>query len=419
MKTSPIIGELREQLAERILFLDGAMGTMVQRHELEEDDFRGERFADHSCDLKGNNDLLSLTQPKIIRGIYMQFLEAGCDIIETNTFSATRIGMADYAMGDIARELNVASARLAREAVEAVMVKDASRHCYVAGAIGPTNRTASISPDVNDPGFRAVTFDDLVTVYREQVDALIEGGVDILLPETTFDTLNLKAALFAIEEVFVERGERLPVMVSVTITDASGRTLSGQTTEAFWNSIAHAKPFTVGINCALGANEMAPYIRELSRIADTFVHCYPNAGLPNPLSETGYDERPVDTAAALRDLADQGLLNIAGGCCGTTPEHLKAIIETLAEVKPRVPQKLPASLRLSGLEPQTIGDQTGQLAMVGERTNVMGSPRFKKLIKEGDFEAALALARQQVENGANVIDICFDEGLLDAEACMH
>jgi len=419
MKTSPIIGELREQLAERILFLDGAMGTMVQRHELEEDDFRGERFADHSCDLKGNNDLLSLTQPEIIRGIHTRFLEAGCDIIETNTFSATRIGMADYAMEDIARELNVASARLAREAVEAVMVKDASRHCYVAGAIGPTNRTASISPDVNDPGFRAVTFDDLVTVYREQADALIEGGVDILLPETTFDTLNLKAALFAIEEVFVERGERLPVMVSVTITDASGRTLSGQTTEAFWNSIAHAKPFTVGINCALGANEMAPYIRELSRIADTFVHCYPNAGLPNPLSETGYDERPVDTAAALRDLADQGLLNIAGGCCGTTPEHLKAIIETLAAVKPRAPQKLPASLRLSGLEPQTIGDQSGQLAMVGERTNVMGSPRFKKLIKEGDFEAALALARQQVENGANVIDICFDEGLLDAEACMR
>ena len=419
MKTSPIIGELREQLAERILFLDGAMGTMVQRHELEEDDFRGERFADHSCDLKGNNDLLSLTQPEIIRGIHTRFLEAGCDIIETNTFSATRIGMADYAMEDIARELNVASARLAREAVEAVMVKDASRHCYVAGAIGPTNRTASISPDVNDPGFRAVTFDDLVTVYREQADALIEGGVDILLPETTFDTLNLKAALFAIEEVFLNRGERLPVMVSVTITDASGRTLSGQTTEAFWNSIAHAKPFTVGINCALGANEMAPYIRELSRIADTFVHCYPNAGLPNPLSETGYDERPVDTAAALRDLADQGLLNIAGGCCGTTPEHLKAIIETLAAVKPRVPQKLPASLRLSGLEPQTIGDQSGQLAMVGERTNVMGSPRFKKLIKEGDFEAALALARQQVENGANVIDICFDEGLLDAEACMR
>ncbi len=419
MNGTPIFAELRERLAERILFLDGAMGTMVQRHELEEVDFRGERFANHPSDLKGNNDLLSLTRPDIIRGIHTQFLEAGCDIIETNTFSATRIGMADYGMEELSRELNVASAQLAREAVEAMQAKDASRRCFVAGAIGPTNRTASISPDVNDPGFRAVTFDDLVAVYREQTEALMEGGVDILLPETTFDTLNLKAALFAIEEVFLDRGERLPVMVSVTITDASGRTLSGQTTEAFWNSIAHAKPFTVGINCALGAKEMAPYIRELSRIADTFVHCYPNAGLPNPLADTGYDERPIDTAGALRDLADQGLLNVAGGCCGTTPDHLRAIIEQLKDVKPRVSQVLSASLRLSGLEPQTIGDRTGQLAMVGERTNVMGSPKFKKLIKEGEFEAALALARQQVENGANVIDICFDEGLLDAEACMR
>ncbi len=418
MKNSPIIDELRERLASRILFLDGAMGTMVQRHSLEEADFRGERFADHSGDLKGNNDLLSLTRPEIIRGIHTEFLEAGSDIIETNTFSATRIGMADYSLEEVARELNVASAKLAREAVEAVMAKDASRRCYVAGAIGPTNRTASLSPDVNDPAYRAVTFDDLVATYREQTEGLIEGGVDILLPETTFDTLNLKAALFAIEQVFEETGERLPVMVSVTITDASGRTLSGQTTEAFWNSIAHAKPFTVGINCALGAKEMAPYIRELSRIADTFVHCYPNAGLPNPLAETGYDERPVDTAEALRDLAEQGLLNVAGGCCGTTPAHLKAIIESLTDVKPRVPQTRKATLRLSGLEPQAIGDTPGQLAMVGERTNVMGSPKFKKLIKEDDFEGALALARQQVENGANVIDICFDEGLLDAEACM-
>ena len=419
MRTSPIIEELRERLASRILFLDGAMGTMVQRHSLEEADFRGERFADHSGDLKGNNDLLSLTRPEIIRGIHTEFLEAGSDIIETNTFSATRIGMADYSLESIARELNVASAKLAREAVETVMAKDASRRCYVAGAIGPTNRTASLSPDVNDPAYRAVTFDDLVATYREQTEGLIEGGVDILLPETTFDTLNLKAALFAIEQVFEETGERLPVMVSVTITDASGRTLSGQTTEAFWNSIVHAKPFTVGINCALGAKEMAPYIRELSRIADTFVHCYPNAGLPNPLAETGYDERPMDTAEALRDLAEQGLLNVAGGCCGTTPAHLKAIIESLTDVKPRVPQARKASLRLSGLEPQEIGDSPGQLAMVGERTNVMGSPKFKKLIKEDDFEGALALARQQVENGANVIDICFDEGLLDAEACMH
>ncbi|MDP7012025.1 MAG: methionine synthase [Verrucomicrobiota bacterium] len=419
MRDSSIAKELREQLAERILFLDGALGTMVQAHALEEVDFRGERFTGHSIDLKGNNDLLVLTKPEIVRGIHSEFLAAGSDIIETNTFSATRIGMADYGLEEIARELNVAAARIAREAVDATMKQDPSHKRYVAGAIGPTNRTSSISPDVNDPGFRAVTFDDLVEVYREQVEGLIEGGVDILLPETSFDTLNLKAALFAVEQVFEDMGERLPVMVSVTITDASGRTLSGQTTEAFWNSIAHAKPFTVGINCALGANEMAPYIRELSRIADTFVHCYPNAGLPNPLSDTGYDERPEDTAAALRDLADQGLLNVAGGCCGTTPEHLKAIVEMLSEVKPREPQPRNAALRLSGLEPHEVGDHTGQLTMVGERTNVMGSPKFRKLIKEGNFEAGLTLARQQVENGANIIDVCFDEGLLDAEDCMR
>ena len=392
---------------------------MVQGHALEESDFRGERFADHSKDLKGNNDLLVLTKPEIVRGIHSEFLAAGSDIIETNTFSATRIGMADYDLEEIVKELNVSAARIAREAVDAAMKKDPSRKRYVAGAIGPTNRTASMSPDVNDPGFRAVTFDDLVEVYREQVEGLIEGGVDILLPETTFDTLNLKAALFAIEQVFEDMGERLPIMVSVTITDASGRTLSGQTTEAFWNSIAHANPFTVGINCALGGKEMAPYIRELSRVSDSYVHCYPNAGLPNPLADTGYDERPADTSAALRDLADQGLLNVAGGCCGTTPEHLKAIVEMLGEVKPREPQVRKTLLRLSGLEPHEVGDRTGQLTMVGERTNVMGSPKFRKLIKEGNFEAGLILARQQVENGANIIDVCFDEGLLDAEDCMQ
>ena len=419
MVEKPIFAELREQFAERILFLDGALGTMVQTHALEESDFRGERFADHGKDLKGNNDLLVLTKPEIVRGIHSEFLAAGSDIIETNTFSATRIGMADYDLEEIVRELNVSAARIAREAVDGAMKQNPSHKRYVAGAIGPTNRTASMSPDVNDPGFRAVTFDDLVEVYREQVEGLIEGGVDILLPETTFDTLNLKAALFAIEQVFEDMGERLPVMVSVTITDASGRTLSGQTTGAFWNSIAHANPFTVGINCALGAKEMAPYIRELSRVADSYVHCYPNAGLPNPLSDTGYDERPVDTAEALRDLADQGLLNIAGGCCGTTPEHLKAIVQTLGEIKPSEPQTRKTSLHLSGLEPYEVGDSTGQLTMIGERTNVMGSPKFRKLIKEGDFEAGLTLARQQVENGANIIDVCFDEGLLDAEDCMR
>ena len=419
MKELPVVEELRERVSERILFLDGAMGTMVQRHQLEEEDFRGERFAGHKSDLKGNNDLLTLTRPDIIRSIHSEFLEAGCDIIETNTFSATRIGMADYALEDIARELNVASAKLAREAVDAALVKNPAHKRYVAGAIGPTNRTASMSPDVNDPGYRAVTFDDLVKVYCEQVEGLIEGGVDILLPETTFDTLNLKAALFAIEQVFEDMGERLPVMISVTITDASGRTLSGQTTEAFWHSIAHAKPLTVGINCALGANEMVPYIRELSRCSDKFLHCYPNAGLPNPLSDTGYDERPEDTAAALRDMADQGLINVAGGCCGTTPEHLKAIIEALQDCKPRVPLSRKATLHLSGLEALEVDDRKGQLMMVGERTNVMGSPKFKKLIKEDDFESALSLARQQVENGANIIDICFDEGLLDSEDCMR
>jgi len=419
MNNAPLIDELRGRLVERILFLDGALGTMVQGHALEEADFRGERFVDHPNDLKGNNDLLCLTKPELVRAIHADFLEAGCDIIETNTFSATRIGMADYGLEEIVHELNVTAAKVAREAVTKAMVEDPSLTRYVAGAIGPTNRTASISPDVNDPGYRAVTFDELVAVYREQVEGLIEGGVDILLPETTFDTLNLKAALFAIEQVFEDTGERLPVMVSVTITDASGRTLSGQTTEAFWNSIAHAKPFTVGINCALGANEMAPYIRELSRCSDAFVHCYPNAGLPNPLSDSGYDERPEDTASALRDLADQGLLNMAGGCCGTTPAHLKAIIKSLHDCPPRVPEQRKVSLRLSGLEPFEASDRTGQLVMVGERTNVMGSPKFKKLIKEDDFEGALSLARQQVENGANVIDVCFDEGLLDSEDCMR
>jgi len=419
VNNTPVIDELREQLTERILFLDGALGTMVQGHVLEEADFRGERFADHPKDLRGNNDLLCLTQPELVRAIHTNFLEAGCDIIETNTFSATRIGMADYGLEEVARELNETAAKVAREAVTAAIAENPSLPRYVAGAIGPTNRTASISPDVNDPGYRAVTFDELVAAYREQVEGLIEGGVDILLPETTFDTLNLKAALFAIEQVFEDTGERLPVMVSVTITDASGRTLSGQTTEAFWNSIAHAKPFTIGINCALGANEMAPYIRELSRCSDTFVHCYPNAGLPNPLSDSGYDERPEDTATALRNLAEQGLLNVAGGCCGTTPAHLKAIIEALRDCPPRVPEQRKVSLRLSGLEPFEASDRTGQLVMVGERTNVMGSPKFKKLIKEDDFEGALSLARQQVENGANVIDVCFDEGLLDSEDCMR
>ncbi|MBT4224145.1 MAG: methionine synthase [Opitutae bacterium] len=413
---------LKELLAKRILYLDGAMGTMIQRHTLNEDDFRGEHFKSAKKDLKGNNDLLSLTRPDIIGDIYSAYYEAGSDIIETNTFSSTSIAQADYDLQDAAYDLNKVSAQLAKDAALKCMAKDPERECFVAGAIGPTNRTGSISPDVNNPAHRNVTFDELVNAYHEQIKGLVDGGVDALLAETTFDTLNLKAAIFAMEQFFEDAETRLPIMLSVTITDLSGRTLSGQTIEAFWHSVRHAKPLSVGINCALGANEMRPYMEALSKVADCHLSCYPNAGLPNPLSDTGYDETPEITGGLLRDFAESGFLNIVGGCCGTTPEHISAIIEATKNHTPHKPTESEIATRLSGLEPVTIPcakqRASQDFIMVGERTNVTGSPRFRKLIKDENFEEALNVARQQVVNGANVIDINFDEGLLDSEACM-
>jgi 5-methyltetrahydrofolate--homocysteine methyltransferase len=420
MKPLSIRGqELQAALRERILILDGAMGTMIQRYRLDESAFRGDRFPNPRVDLKGNNDLLCLTRPDVIKEIHLAYLEGGADIIETNTFSATSIAQADYHLEDIVYELNKKAAELAKEAVTEFKKKHPERDCYVAGALGPTNRTASLSPDVNNPAYRAVTYQQLVDAYYEQIRGLVDGGVDILLPETTFDTLNLKAAIFAIEKFFDEHPYRLPVMLSVTITDASGRTLSGQTVEAFWYSVRHAKPLSVGINCALGAKEMRPYIEMLSRIADCHISCYPNAGLPNPLSDTGYDETPDMTSALLDEFAGSGLINIVGGCCGTTPDHINAIARKMRQHKPRLLPRVEPATRLSGLEPLIIQPHGGLFYMVGERTNVTGSPRFAKLIKEGNFDAALAVARQQVESGANVIDINFDEGLLDSEACME
>lgn len=412
--------DLTELLEKRIVFMDGAMGTMIQQYKLTEEDFRDERFKDHPSSLKGNNDLLSLTRPDVIEEVHYKYLKAGSDIIETNTFSATRIGQADYHLEDYAYEINVESARIAKKACEKMMKEDPSRKCFVAGALGPTNKTASMSPDVNNPAYRAVTFDELVENYYQQAKGLLEGGADILLPETTFDTLNIKCAIFAINKLFDELDYRVPVMLSVTITDASGRTLSGQTIEAFWNSVRHANPISVGINCALGAKEMRPYMDRLSQIADCYTSCYPNAGLPNPLSDTGYDELPVDTATFLEDYADSGFLNLVGGCCGTTPGHIQAIRSQLEYKAPRVKPTLKEVMNLSGLEPLYIDreDETRPFYMVGERTNVTGSPRFAKLIKNGDFDTALEVARQQVENGANIIDINFDEGLLDSKACM-
>ena len=417
-KTPPTSENLEQLARERILIMDGAMGTMIQQEKLEEGDFRGDHFKNHSTELKGNNDLLCLTRPEIIRNIHRAYFDAGSDMVETNTFNATSIAMADYNLEEIVPELNRAAAKLAREAADEAMAKDPSRPRFVAGAIGPTNRTASLSPDVNDPSLRNVNFDELVEAYFAQTKALVEGGVDLLLPETTFDTLNLKAAIFAIENYFESLGRRIPVIMSITITDASGRTLSGQTTEACWNSIAHAKPMGVGLNCALGADAMRPYLQALSKNADCFVHCYPNAGLPNPLSATGYDEKPEDTAASLSVFAEEGLLNLAGGCCGTTPEHIHAISEKLSQFEPRKTPEIDPALRLSGLEPFELKGKSTSLIMVGERTNVTGSPRFRKLIESEDYESALKIAKQQVENGANVIDVNFDAALLDGEACM-
>jgi 5-methyltetrahydrofolate--homocysteine methyltransferase len=421
MKNSDTFAKLEALLQQRVVFLDGAMGTMIQKHPLTESDFRGTQFTNHSHELRGNNDLLSITQPHIIRDIHKAYFMAGSDIVETNTFSATSIAQADYKLEHIVYELNYESVLRAREARDLVLEFDPNRTLFIAGAIGPTNRTASISPDVTNPGYRAVTFDELVATYYDQAKALIEGGVDILLPETTFDTLNLKAAIFAIEKLFTENQQRIPVMLSATITDQSGRTLSGQTIDAFWISVAHARPISVGINCALGADLMKPYIEELSRVADCYISCYPNAGLPNPLSDTGYDELPEDTSKALRSFGLEGLVNIVGGCCGTTPEHIKAIVDTFKDLPPRTKITKIAGSHFSGLERLSIvpqDDSQTPFIMVGERTNVTGSPKFKKLIEDNNLEAALAIARHQVESGSQIIDINFDEGLLDSEKCM-
>ncbi len=402
-------------LSERILFLDGAMGTMIQRHKLEEADYRGERFANWPSDLKGNNDLLSLTQPEIIRDIHSRYLEAGADIIETNTFNTTRIAMADYGMEDLSHEINIASARLAREAADAATASTPEKPRFVAGVLGPTNRTASISPDVNDPGFRNVSYDQLVEAYTESTNALVEGGVDIILIETIFDTLNAKAAVFAVDQYFNESGKCLPIMISGTITDASGRTLTGQVTEAFLNSLRHAQPVSIGLNCALGADQLRQYVEEMSRIADTYVSAHPNAGLPNEFGE--YDETPAEIAAELGDWAANGFLNIVGGCCGTTPAHIKAIVAAVSQHPPRQIPDIDIQCRLSGLEPCNIASDS-LFVNVGERTNVTGSARFKRLIMEGDYETALDIARQQVENGAQIIDINMDEGMLESKEVM-
>ncbi len=406
---------LAQLLKERIVFLDGAMGTMVQRYKLQEADYRGARFADHPSDLKGNNDLLCLTKPEVIEEIHAQYLAAGADIIETNTFNAQTTSQADYGLEPIVRELNLAAAQCARRAV-----KSCGRKAFVAGAIGPMSKTLSISRDVNDPAKREVTFEEVKTAYREQVEALIEGGVDVLLVETIFDTLNAKAAIFAILETFDDLGiphGQIPIMISGTITDLSGRTLTGQTVEAFLISIAHAPILSIGLNCALGPKEMRPYIGELSRLAPMAVSCYPNAGLPDPLSPTGFPETPESLAPQIREWAEQGWLNIVGGCCGTTPAH---IAEMVKQIRPCVPRPLPEVApytRLSGLEPLVITPETGFL-MVGERTNITGSPKFSKLILAGDFEGALAVARQQVEGGANILDVNMDEGMIDSEGAM-
>ena len=407
---------LKNLLAERIVILDGAMGTMIQGYKLDEAGYHGDRFAEFGRDLKGNNDLLTLTQPQIIREIHAQYFAAGADVVETNTFNSTAIAQADYALEHLVHELNFEAAKLARSVADEFESKDAQPR-FVAGALGPTNRTASISPDVNDPGFRNVTFDQLVTTYIEAIHGLVEGGVDLLLVETIFDTLNAKAALFAIDQYFAQHNVRLPIIISGTITDASGRTLSGQTTEAFWNSVRHARPLAVGLNCALGAQLMRPYIEELSTMADTNVSAYPNAGLPNPLAETGYDETPAYTASLIKEFAQSGFVNVVGGCCGTTPAHIKAIADAVRGIPPRPIPVIEKRMRLSGLEPLNIGDDS-LFVNIGERTNVTGSKAFARLILAGNFSEALSVARQQVENGAQVIDINMDEAMLDSKAAM-
>jgi 5-methyltetrahydrofolate--homocysteine methyltransferase len=409
------VAMLHKQLAQRILVLDGGMGTMIQGYRLEEKDFRGERFVDWPCDVKGNNDMLVLTQPQVISEIHHAYLQAGADILETNTFNSTVIAMADYQMEALSAEINFEAARLARQCADEWTAKTPDKPRYVAGVLGPTNRTASISPDVNDPAFRNVSFDQLVSAYRESTNALIRGGADLILIETVFDTLNAKAAIFAVETEFESMGIELPVMISGTITDASGRTLSGQTTEAFYNSLRHSNPLSFGLNCALGPDELRQYVAELSRIAECYVSAHPNAGLPNAFGE--YDLSPEEMAQQVGEWAHSGFLNIVGGCCGTTPAHIAAMAQVVDGVTPRPLPKLPVACRLAGLEPLNIDAQT-LFVNVGERTNVTGSARFKRLIKEEKYNEALEVALQQVESGAQIIDINMDEGMLDAEAAM-
>jgi 5-methyltetrahydrofolate--homocysteine methyltransferase len=413
---------LRATLAKRIVLLDGAMGTMIQRHKPTEADYRGKRFADHPIDVKGDNDLFVLTRPEIIADIHDQYLAAGSDILETNTFNANAIAQADYGLESICYELNVEAARLAKRVAATWTAKTPDKPRFVAGALGPTNRTLSMSPDVNDAAYRAVTFDQVKAAYADQARGLIDGGVDLLIPETVTDTLNLRAALVAIEEVFEEKGVRLPLMLSVTIVDQSGRTLSGQTIDAFWTSVAHVRPLSVGINCSLGAEQMRPFLAELASAATCFVSCYPNAGLPNPLAPTGYDEEPPTTSALLGGFADAGLVNIVGGCCGTTPAHVAAMARVLENKPPRaVPDATTrAELgypRYSGLETLTIRPETNFL-MIGERTNITGSAKFADLIRRGDFAAASSVALDQVRGGANILDVNMDEGMIDGVAAM-
>ena len=409
------LDQLKKALKERIIVLDGAMGTMIQNQKLDEAAFRGDRFKDYDREVQGNNDLLNLTQPALLRNIHAEYLDAGADIIETNTFNSTRLSQADYGMEELARELNVASARLAREIADEYTAKNPDKPRFVAGAVGPTSRTASLSPDVNNPGYRNVDFQTLVDNYYEAVSGLVEGGSDLILIETIFDTLNAKAAIYATQQFFEDSGIELPIMISGTITDASGRTLSGQTTEAFYNSVAHAKPISIGLNCALGADALRPYVEELSNKAETYVSAHPNAGLPNEFGE--YDQTPEEMAEIIEGFARDGFLNIIGGCCGSRPEHIEAIANAVAKYPPRQIPERPKALRLAGLEPFT-GDENTLFINVGERTNVTGSKRFLRLIKEEQYEEALSVARDQVENGAQIIDINMDEGMLDSKEVM-
>lgn len=405
-----------------MMFIDGAMGTCIQGYRLAEEDFRGDRFADHGHELKGNNDLLVLTRPDVVTEIHERYLEAGADIIETNTFNGTRISQADYELGrgDVVRDINRRAAELAVGAARRYTERDPSKPRFVAGAIGPTNKTLSVSPNVEDPAARGITYDEVEAAYYEQIEALAEGGVDVFLVETIFDTLNAKAALYALERFFAASGTRLPVMVSGTIVDKSGRTLSGQTNEAFWNSVAHARPFAVGLNCALGAQDMAPYLANLSRVADCFVFAYPNAGLPNAMG--GYDQKPEEMAREIEPMVEAGLLNAIGGCCGSTPEHIRAIAERFRSRAPRARHGVEAALRLSGLEPFTYAPREGRqretFLHIGERCNVAGSTVFKRAVVDGDWEKASAIALKQVQDGAQVLDLNMDDGLIEGVGAM-